>query len=186
MSFKLYGWIVCLLAGAICSQLAFSASYAINPGDRLQVDVWNEETLSREVLVRPDGIISLPIAGEIDTNKASPSQVADRISKALDKYMKDAPRVVVSLISVDGNKIYVIGKVERPGEYIINSDTDVMQALALAGGLNAYAAENDIRILRRRPDGKQVSIPFRYARVKGGEDLDSNVILHSRDLVVVP
>lgn len=179
-------WTVVSLVLAVFSVPALCATYFINPGDVLRIDVWNEESLSREVLVRPDGFISLPMAGDIDTTDSSPSQVGDKISEALNKYMKDAPRVVVSLIDVPGNKIFVIGKVNQPGEYKITSDTDVMQALALAGGLNSFAAENDIRILRRKPDGTQISIPFEYARVKVGENLQSNIILHSRDIVVVP
>ena len=139
-----------------------------------------------EVLVRPDGVISLPMTGEIDTTNNSPSQVAESISLALGKYMKDKPQVVVSLVDVTGNKIFVIGKVMRPGEYKITSETDVMQALALAGGLNAFAAENDIQILRREDNGTQIAIPFEYARVKTGKDLQSNIILRSRDIVVVP
>ena len=178
--------VICLVGGVMLPLCAFSASYTINPGDLLRIDVWNEDSLSREVLVRPDGIISLPMAGEIATIEATPAAVADKIAEALSKYMKDKPRVVVSLSNVNGNKIYVIGKVVRPGEYVVTSDTDVMQALALAGGLNAFAAENDIRVLRRRPDGKQVAIPFRYAKVKAGETLDTNIVLQSRDLVVVP
>ena len=174
------------IALAVFSTAVYSAPYSVNPGDVLRIDVWNEEILSREVLVRPDGIISLPMAGEIDTSNSTPSQVADRISSALSKYMKDAPRVVVSLIDVPGNKIFVIGKVNQPGEFKITSETDVMQALALAGGLNSFAAENDIRILRRKADGTQVAIPFEYAKVKAGKELQSNIILRSRDVVVVP
>jgi len=174
------------LVAFVFSVAAYCAPYFINPGDILRIDVWNEDSLSREVLVRPDGIISLPMTGEIDTNNSSPAQVGDKIAKALGKYMKDAPRVVVSLMDVTGNKIFVIGKVNRPGEYKISSDTDVMQALALAGGLNAFAAENDIRILRRDATGKQTALSFEYAKVKLGKDLHSNIILHSRDIVVVP
>lgn len=176
---------------SLCFGLVFTLSsiaspYRVNPGDLLRIDVWNEDSLSQEVLVRPDGKISLPMAGEIDTRAATPEEVAEKISAALQKYMKDTPRVVVSLASVDGNKIYVIGKVVRPGEYVISSETDVMQALALAGGLNAFAAQNDIRVLRRDDNGKQVVIPFRYSSVESGNDLASNIILNSRDVVVVP
>ncbi len=186
MSNQLFKRVLLSLAGLVLSVSAFSAPYFVNPGDILRIDVWNEESLSREVLVRPDGIISLPMSGEIDTTNSSPSQVGDKIAQALSKYMKDTPRVVVSLIDVPGNKIFVIGKVMRPGEYKITSDTDVMQALALAGGLNPFAAENDIRILRREANGKQFAISFEYAKVKVGKELQSNIILHSRDIVVVP
>lgn len=186
MSYRIVSQAAISLVLLVFSFSASSAPYFVNPGDMLRIDVWNEESLNREVLVRPDGFISLPMAGEIDTTGSSPSQVAEKVSQSLAKYMKDAPRVVVSLIDVPGNKIYVIGKVTRPGEYKITSDTDVMQALALAGGLNTFAAENDIRILRRKPDGTQVAIPFKYAKVKVGEQLESNIILRSRDVVVVP
>ena len=174
--------------GLIClfSVTAHSAPYAVNPGDMLRIDVWNEESLSRDVLVRPDGIISLPMAGEIDTSGSSPTKVGDDIAEALGKYMRDTPQVLVSLIQVSGHKIYVLGKVMRPGEYIITSETDVMQALALAGGLNTFAAENDISILRRAADGTQTAIPFEYSDVKRGKELQSNIVLHSRDVVVVP
>jgi polysaccharide export outer membrane protein len=186
MSRQILSRVAVLLAGLIVAGSALAASYLVNPGDLLRIDVWNEESLSREVLVRPDGIISLPMAGEVDTANSTPSEVGDKIAQALGNYMKDKPRVVVSLVDVTGNKISVIGKVLRPGEFKITSDTDVMQALALGGGLNAFAAENDILILRRKPDGTQVAIPFEYAEVKNGKDLETNIILRSRDIVVVP
>ena len=182
----LLGVIVLLLAGLATGSPAWAASYTVNPGDLLQINVWNEEGLSQEVLVRPDGYISFPMAGEIDTTDKTPSQVADKISEGLGKFMKASPPVVISLVNTNGNKIYVIGKVNEPGEFLINSDTDVMQALALAGGLNAFAEENDIVILRRQADGTQVAIPFRYAKVKEGKQLERNIILESRDVVVVP
>jgi polysaccharide export outer membrane protein len=173
------------LLALLCSP-AFSAPYLVNPGDILRIDVWNEELLSREVLVRPDGIISLPIAGAVDTSNSTPSKVGEDVGEALGKFMRDVPQVVVSLVSVSGNKIYVIGKVARPGEMNITSETDVMQALAQAGGLTTFAAENDILILRRQTDGTQTAIPFEYAEVKSGEELHTNIILQSRDIVVVP
>ena len=163
-----------------------STPYSVNPGDILKIDVWSEDLLSREALVRPDGFISLPMIGEIDTTDSTPSEVSDTIAQALSEYMKDIPQVVVSVQSVAGNKIYVMGKVVRPGEYNITSDTDIIQALALAGGLNTFAAENDILILRREADGTQVSIPFEYATVKNGKEMHTNIVLHSRDIVVVP
>jgi polysaccharide export outer membrane protein len=186
MPSKYFSRLLFAFAGLVLSATAFSAPYLVNPGDLLRIDVWNEDSLSREMLVRPDGIISLPMAGEVDTTKQTPAQVGDKIAQALGDYMKDLPQVVVSLVNVSGNKIFVIGKVMQPGAYVIASETDVMQSLALAGGLNTYAAENDVIILRRGADGKQQAIPFEYARVKTGKDLESNIILQSRDVVVVP
>jgi len=169
-------------ANAICQP----ASYLVNPGDHLQIDVWNEESLSRNVLVRPDGIISLPMAGDISTTSLAPEAVAMRIAEALGDFMKDRPRVVVSLVEAAGNQIYVLGKVDKPGRFHINANTDVMQALALAGGLNSFADEDDIKILRRNEDGQQTAIPFRYSQVKSGKSLESNIVLRSGDVVVVP
>lgn len=178
---SLFACLATLLTGS-----AFAADYHVNPGDVLQVDVWNEELLSRDVLVRPDGYISLPMAGDIDTRDSTPGEVADSIGEALSRFMKDVPQVVVSVLDVPGNKIYVIGKVQRPGEYKLTSETDIIQALALAGGLSTFAAENDILVLRREADGTQTAIPFEYAKVKTGKNLDTNIILRSRDVVIVP
>jgi polysaccharide export outer membrane protein len=161
-------------------------SYVINPGDLLHIEVWDEAELSREALVRPDGYITFPMIGDIDTTNRTPSHLGKMISKALGEFMTEPPPIIVSLVNTNGNKVYVIGKVEEPGEFLINSDTDVMQALALAGGLNAFAEENNIVILRRQSDGTQVAFPFRYAKVKEGKQLESNIILESRDVIVVP
>ena len=183
-----------LIVSAFCLVVSFAtteavgqpASYLVNPGDRLQIDVWNEESLSRNVLVRPDGVISLPMAGDIPTTGLAPEAVAIRIAEALGDFMKDRPRVVVSLVEAAGNQIYVLGKVDKPGRFRISANTDVMQALALAGGLNSFADEDDIKVLRRNENGLQTAIPFRYSQVKSGKSLESNIVLRSGDLVVVP
>jgi polysaccharide export outer membrane protein len=165
---------------------AWADNYKINPGDVLRVVVWNEEALTVETLVRPDGQIGLPLAGQIQVGGLDPAVAEANISKALQKYLKDAPSVTVMVLRADGNKIFVIGKVNRPGEFPINRPTDVMQALALGSGLNQFAAENNIKILRRDADGKQFSIPFEYSDVKNGEALETNILLQSGDIVVVP
>jgi len=161
-------------------------AYRINPGDVLSVYVWNEKDLSAELLVRPDGMISLPLAGQVRAGGLEPTQVEEELATALTKFLKDKPTVTVLLKATSGHKIYVLGKVNRPGEYPINRPTDVMQALALAGGLNAFAAENSINVLHRNPDGTQTAIRFRYSDVKGGDTLETNRFLESGDIVVVP
>jgi polysaccharide export outer membrane protein len=100
--------------------------------------------------------------------------------------LKDAPNVTVNPIRLDGNKISVLGKVARPGEYPINRPIDVMGALALGAGLNQFAAENSIKILRRNEQGEQIAIPFEYGDVKNGEALETNILLKAGDIVVVP
>jgi polysaccharide export outer membrane protein len=161
------------------------SSYLINSGDILEIFVWNEDELRREVVVRPDGFISLPLAGQIAAGGKTPDQLEAAVAEALGKYLKDVPHVTASVIQLAGYKIYVLGKVQRPGEYPINRQTDVMQALALGGGLNQFAAENKIVVLRRDSNGVQRAIDFEYGEVKGGDELETNILLQSGDVVVV-
>lgn len=165
-------------------QASQSATYRIQPGDVLLVSVWREQDLQSEVLVRPDGGLSFPLAGEIQAMGHTVEEVRVAISERIGKYIPGAV-VTVTIKAIGGNRIYVIGKVNRPGEYPFSRPIDVMQALSLAGGTTPYAALNDIRILRRE-NGQQTSISFRYADVERGHDLSQNIELHSGDTVVVP
>lgn len=124
-------------------------SYLIQPGDVLDVEVWKEKDLQRELEVRPDGGINFPLAGDIDVTGKTTAQLQQEIKEKLTKYVPD-PVVTVSVKQSIGNKIYVVGKVNRPGEYIATRYMDVMQALSLAGGLTPYASENKIKILHRK------------------------------------
>ena len=158
--------------------------YGILPGDILMISVWREEGLQGEVLVRPDGGISFPLVGDIQAAGKSVKQISALITEQLTKYIPD-PVVNVAIKMLGGNKVYVIGKVNRPGEFPITSYVDVMQALSMAGGANAYASLNNIKILRRE-NGVQRAIAFRYADIESGKNLEQNVILRSGDVVVVP
>lgn len=161
--------------------------YKINPGDVLSIEVWNEETLSLpQTLVRPDGNISLPIIGEVSAGGKSISELQDTISEALLAYVKDRPTVTVSTLQIAGNAVYIIGKVNRPGSYVMNRQLDVSQALALAGGLTAFADNNSIQILRRNEEGDQDAIRFRYNKIEKGNNLEENILLQSGDVIVVP
>jgi len=172
----------------LISPLAVAAGggYKINPGDVLKIFVWNEAALSGEVIVRPDGIVSVPMAGHIQAGGEAPEDVEKVLAKNLSKYLKDEPVVTVSLLRMDGNIVYVLGKVNRPGAYPVVTQVDVAQALALAGGLNSFADEDSIKVLRRDARGGQKSLSFDYSDVKKGKRLDSNIVLQSGDLVIVP
>lgn len=159
-------------------------TYVIQPGDVLQIDVWKEKDLLRELMVRPDGGMNFPLVGEIVAAGKTVEQLRDDIKGKLAKYVPD-PVVTVSVKQGLGNKIYVIGKVNKPGEYVATRNMDVMQALTMAGGLNPYASENNIKILRR-VNGEQKTFRFKYSRVEKGEDLEQNIILQGGDTVVVP
>jgi polysaccharide biosynthesis/export protein len=160
------------------------APYLIQPGDLLVISVWKETELQSEVMVRPDGGVSFPLSGDLPAAGGTVEQLRIRIDERLRKYIPDAV-VTVSVKSPTGNRIYVVGKVNKPGEFLVNRPVDVMQALAMAGGATAFAELNDIRILRR--DGKQqTSLRFRYADAERGRELHKNILLQSGDTVVVP
>ena len=179
---------ILLLSSIVASATlaAETGDYAINPGDTLEILVWNEEALSRQVVVRPDGFVSLPLAGEFRAAGQSPSEVGETIALALANFLNDKPVVTVSTISLAGNLVYVLGKVNRPGAFPIVARIDVTQALAWAGGLNAFADEKDILVLRRDEAGIQTALSFNYAGVKSGKSLQSNIVLKSGDVVIVP
>jgi len=164
-----------------------TGSYKINAGDVLSLEVWNEPSLSSEQFsVRPDGFVSIPVIGEMRASKKTIVELQASIAKGLSRYLKDQPTVVVSVLASNGNLVYVLGKVGRPGAFPINGPMDVTQALAFAGGLNSFAAENKIKVLRRDDSGQQRSIKFKYGQVKDGDNLQTNILLKSGDVVLVP
>ncbi|MEM9386384.1 MAG: polysaccharide biosynthesis/export family protein [Pseudomonadota bacterium] len=160
-------------------------AYALNPGDVLRISVWREEELSREVIVRPDGRITFPLIGEVEAATRSAEDVRTAIVGRLVDFIPE-PVVTVSVLSAQGNKFYVIGKVPRPGEYAMDRPMTVIQALALAGGLAQFANGNRIQILRRDGGGRQRAIAFKYSDVESGDRLESNIELLSGDVIVVP
>jgi len=158
--------------------------YKIGPGDILTISVWKEEGMQQEVLIRPDGGMSFPLAGDIYAGGKSVAQLQKILADKIKQYIPD-PVVTVAVRQIQNNKIFVVGKVNRPGEYIGTAYIDVLQALAMAGGLNAYASSNNIKVLRRVKAGIKV-MPFEYDEVAGGYKLKQNIILKSGDVVVVP
>ena len=158
--------------------------YLIKPGDTLLVSVWKEEDLQQEVLIRPDGGFSFPLAGDINAAGRTVDDIAQLLSERLERYIPDTV-VTVAVTSINGNKIYVIGQVNNPGAFVMNPRIDVMQALSMAGGTTPFAALNDILILRRTTGG-QMALEFRYGDVERGRNLTQNIMLKSGDVVVVP
>jgi polysaccharide export outer membrane protein len=159
-------------------------TYLIQPGDVLEISVWREETMLRQVLVRPDGGLSYPLVGEVQAAGKSVAELQALITERLKKYIPD-PVVTVSTQQLSGNKVYVVGRVQRPGEFVANRYMDVVQALSVAGGMTPYAAANKIKVLRRE-NGELVAIPFKYGEIEKGENLEQNIILQSGDVVLVP
>ena len=159
-------------------------AYLLHPGDMLQVSVWKETDLQSDVLIRPDGGMSFALAGELQAAGHSVPELTAMLETRIRKYIPDAV-VTVAVKTTAGNRVYVLGKVNRPGDFPLLGPIDVMQALSLAGGATPFGNTNDIRILRR--DGaKQSAIPFRYGDVESGRKLDQNILLQGGDTVVVP
>jgi len=174
-----------MLAVLCVAHAADEAHYTVKAGDILAIAVWKEPDLtSNAVLVRPDGSFSFPLVGQVDARGKNVQELQNLITERLRKYIAD-PVVTVSVQEVRGNKVYVIGQVTKPGEFVVNPSVNVMQALSMAGGGTAFASLNNIIILRRSASG-QVALPFHYNDVIHGKDLQQNVELQAGDIVVVP
>lgn len=158
--------------------------YRLGAEDIMLVSVWKDEHLTREVVVRPDGMFSFPLVGDIQAEDRTVEDIRLDIVKRLIKFIPN-PNVSVAVIKVLSYKVYVVGRVNKPGEYLIGHYTDVLQALSLAGGLTPFAAENDIKVIRR-VQGQQRVFPFRYGDIRKGNDLEQNILLDRGDVVMVP
>jgi polysaccharide export outer membrane protein len=158
--------------------------YTVKPGDVLVVAVWKEPDLQGPVLVRPDGKFTIALAGEIDARGKGVGELQTIVAQRLTKFIAD-PVVTISVQEVRGNKVYVIGQVTRPGDFIVNPQVNVMQALSMAGGATPFANLDEIRILRRA-NGLQQALRFDYKEVLKGRRLEQNIELQAGDVVVVP
>lgn len=179
---------VLLMALALCSSVRaeepVANGYRLQPGDVLQVVVWKETDLQSEVLIRPDGGISFALAGDLQAAGLTTAELRSELETRVRKLVPDAV-ITVSVKAPNGNQIFVIGKVNRPGGFPLLRPTDVMQALSLAGGATPFASTNHIHVLHR--DGShQTSIRFRYGDVARGRHLEQNILLQSGDTVIVP
>jgi polysaccharide biosynthesis/export protein len=164
--------------------VALSPDFVIGPEDLLQVSVWKNESLSRQLPVRPDGKISMPLLHDIQASGLTPMQLRDKISAALAEFMPN-PEVSVTVLEVRSYRVSVLGEVQKPGVLQLKAPTTVLEAIALAGGFRDFASPSKIVIFRKRDGGQTERLRFNYNRAVGaaGED---NVTLRSGDVVVVP
>jgi polysaccharide biosynthesis/export protein len=156
-------------------------AYKVGPGDVLQIVVWKEAELTRDVLVRADGWITLPLLGDVEAAGRAPRQLADEITRGLTRFLS-APQVTVGVGQATRARVYVIGQVVRSGEIPLSFPLTVVQALALSGGFKEFARADSILIVGR--DREVTS--FNYKRFEAGRDLVQNVILKPGDTIVVP
>lgn len=164
--------------------MSVEQGYRIGPGDVLDVSVWKDEALTRSCVVRPDGFISFPLIGDIP---ASGKTVFELRSEMEGKLKRFVPEVVllIDVKQINSLIIYVIGKVNNPGRFIMVVDVDVLQALATAGGLNAFAKGRKIKIFRHSTNETTI-FPFDYDEVVDGKHLEQNIHLRRGDVVVIP
>ena len=159
--------------------------YIIGPSDVLAINVWKDTELSRIVLVRPDGKISLPLVGELEVSGLTALKVQELIAKKLDTYISK-PQVTVIVTEVKSRTYTVLGKIAHPGSFELGKPTTVLEAIAISGGFQEFAKTNKIYIMRSMPDGSVTRLPFDYKKVIRGQDAEENVNLKSGDTIVVP
>jgi polysaccharide export outer membrane protein len=160
------------------------SSYIIGPMDVLEIQVWKEPDFSRQVLVRPDGKITLPLVGDIRAAGMNTLSLKALLAEKLKGFI-DNPEVTVILLQSQSKNFYIIGNVNQPGTYPLSPDMTVLQALSAAGGLTQWADKDSIRIIRRSSE-KQEIIPFDYDKVVSGKKLEQNVLLKPNDTIIVP
>ena len=159
-------------------------NYVIGPQDVLDISVWKEPELTRPVPVRPDGRISMPLLNDVQAAGKTPLQLAADITAGLKKFVTD-PQVTVIVTTINSQRVFIIGEVNRPGAYPLLPNMTVLQALSSAGGFTIYANLKKIYLLRVE-DGKQIKHPFNYKDVLAGKAADQNIFVKAGDTIVVP
>ncbi len=166
-----------------------SMDFLIGSEDVLEVVVWRNPDLTRELIVRPDGMISMPLIGDVRASGLVAEQLAREIAERLKAYM-ESPTVSVSVRQVNSYSFYILGEVANPGKFQLKSYATVLQAIALAGGFTQFASRNNIQVIRNSANGdplkREMHIPVRYNDLLSGEGATGNFILKSGDVIVVP
>jgi polysaccharide export outer membrane protein len=164
--------------------LASDPAYILNPGDALQISVWREDSLQKEVRVLPDGSVTFPLVGRVDVGGVGTQEVEKRITAKLKDHFPD-PVVTVVVTGIDGNRAYVLGKVPKPGPLIMTGPVTVLQALSMAGGLDKFADEGSIKVVRSIA-GDQKILSVAYKDLISGRDMATNLLLKAGDTLIVP
>ena len=158
--------------------------YVIGPLDVLEILFWKDKDLSAEVVVRPDGKISLPLLNEIEAGGLTPEQLRFRILESARRFVEE-PTATVIVKQINSRSVFIMGEVLKPGTYPLGGPTSVLQLIAVAGGLSEFASRDEI-VLLRAVDGETQRFRVNYNRVLNGKDLKQNLQLRPGDTVVVP
>ena len=165
-------------------QVGPGIDYQIGPGDVLDISIWKDEALTRTLLVMPDGTISFPLIGTIKAEGKTIGMLREEMIGKITQYVND-PILSVEVKQVNSMLIYVIGRVNKPDRFVLNTNINVLQALSMAGGLNPFAIRDKIKIFRH-DGGKTRILDFRYDDVTEGKRLEQNIWLKRGDVIVVP
>jgi polysaccharide export outer membrane protein len=166
------------------------AGFLLGPEDVLEITVWKNADLSRITAIRPDGLISIPIIGDVQAAGLTADALSHRIAERLKQFVAGNPAVSVSVKELNSYSIFVLGEVTKPGKFQAKSYVTLLQAISMAGGFTEYAKKNKMQLVRIRPNGDhklhEMRIPVRYDDLLAGNDKPGNIILLSGDTVVVP
>lgn len=160
------------------------ADYVIGPDDVLAVIFWREKDLSTDVVVRPDGRISIPVIQDIEAAGMTPEQLRERLTKQAERYVEE-PNVTVVVKQINSRRVFITGMVTKPGPYNLNAPMSVLQLISTAGGLLEYADAKNIMVMRTE-NGAPTSFKFNYREIAEGKNLKQNIMLKPGDTVIVP
>jgi polysaccharide biosynthesis/export protein len=166
------------------------AGFLLGPEDELEITVWKNLELSRITAIRPDGLISMPLIGDIQAAGLTADALAQRITERLKQYFATTPSVSVSVKAINSYSVFVLGEVAKPGKYQLKSYITVLQAISTAGGFTDYAKKNRLQVVRITENSdhirREVHIPLKYDDLMAGRGEPGNIVLQSGDTVVVP
>ena len=166
------------------------AGFLLGPEDELEITVWKNQDLSRITIIRPDGLISMPLIGDIQAAGLTADALSQRIAERLKQYFATPPSVSVSVKAINSYSVYVVGEVAKPGKYQLKAYITVLQAISMAGGFTLYASKNKMQIVRVTQNAdhvrQEIHISVRYDDLVSGSGGPGNVVLHPGDTVVVP
>lgn len=158
--------------------------YIIGMGDMLEINVWNEPDLSKEVFVRLDGRISLPLVGDVVADGHTPTELSVLLTDRIGKYVED-PSVSVILLAGKSKRYYMVGQIGKPGEWPMEQPITVLQAIARAGGFLEWAKVSKIQIVRQVADKEKILV-FDYEALVKNADLGQNILIEAGDTIIVP
>jgi polysaccharide export outer membrane protein len=165
-----------------------SPGYALQPGDAIDISVWQDPSLNRQTVIAPDGMISFPLIGQVKAGGKTIPVLEKEFSKRLSKNYKTPPQVTITLSALregGGAQVFITGEVNRPGPYPITPGMSVMQAIAMSGGFGRFAAKSRIQI-HRRVGGNEQMFLFDYSDFASGRNPASDIVLQAGDVIVVP